>query len=1161
MSIQYQIKGEAKLFKLQWEDLINENEQNEQNQFQVQKANQKFLEIISSDFDSSKFAKNEFPKQWLKSNIVRQCENLHLAISFYRNDINTNLAVQIGEAISQCQLLENIEVSFLRNYILAQGSEGICAQLSKCKLATSISLDFNRIGIEKDVETNIIVLRILSSFKASMHQNRTNENIIQTLRKASNLRNSLETDALIKFTSQIPLFQSYIEQKLDQIHKKCCELMKLDSFSKDQVVYHIDSFSQKFFIILDGKVGVYTKLKDQNEQNNSNDSEDYKISERHNKKNKKLLQFAKELGPGSSFGELDLEGDKPREETIKCLSDCSFAILNKREFQTLIRQFEEEKLLKEMGFFSKLPIFQGWYFTKIKDIYQSTIKMKLKKNSVVFKEGQICQYVYIINEGDFVAKMKFEQNSGINDILSEDQKPIYKNEFSSKKDLKISVLSYPEMFGEEDIIKQQNRSYSVICESSEGSLLAISKEDFINKIMIDSNSNQFIMQRMANKSTNTSNRVQNIENLLSQYSNFVIDDKGNKNKERKSFSSQANNNQRRSTFITYSQSNSFMIPENKQKEYIPNRQLSPNKSKIEVSEDQNDIVLPKNEYFLQEIQQFNQFGYNESFEEENPMIPTSPIRDKRKKRTINLDQLQRPSSIHLLLEQDDINHQQKQLSPINQQRLYKSQSQSILSQQSFMNLQPTTNQTPNDKYIYKLKENYQSSLQQKLSVEKALEQQQEIISSKKQRLRESLTKDPLSEGFKKQLQIRFFNQFRETSLKSLQEHIPQQIVQETPKNINKNSLTKYRIDLMKNNKIIIPYSGKSGVKNYLRDMKKKVDEKLKKENENTPQSTQNKEQEYTNNRSKSVFFERNKDQSANQIKNAMLGTIINNYMGKLQPQGAQNDQRVLKLQTSQNSRKNSYSDQNTHQIQISSQNAQQKVQADSRKSSLSNFLSNQKQINISTVMEFKIKNQDINHHKLGSKAALSKVSQITPIHNMNSKINQRDASPLIKRIKQSQLLPLTQNSIITKQNLIQEYQKNSYHISTHINLQQAPTQTVANLSQSENQSQQNIYNQYSVQSFSDCLEGVRSKSFSNLSKIQNISSVKMNTLARISPNLSPSKRKNIQQKIPIYKFQKHQRTNKQCQLENQDNLNNLGNKTNIENNFVFQSKIKYTNQN
>ncbi|EAR90203.2 cyclic nucleotide-binding domain protein (macronuclear) [Tetrahymena thermophila SB210] len=998
-----------------------------------------------------------------------------------------------------------------------------------------------------------------------MHLNRTNENIIQTLRKASHLRNSIEIDALIKFTSQIPLFQSYIEQKLDQIHKKCCELMKLESFSKDQIVYHIDSFSQKFFVVLDGKVGVYTKIKDQNEQNNSNDSLDYKISERHNKKSKKLLQFVKELGPGSSFGELDLEGDKPREETIKCLSDCSFAILNKREFQTLIRQFEEEKLLKEMGFFAKLPIFQGWYFTKIRDIYQSTIKMKLKKNSIVFKEGQICQYVYIIAQGDFVAKMKFEQYSGINDILVEDQKSIYKNEFSSKKDLKISVLSYPEMFGEEDIIKQQNRSYSVICESSEGCLLAISKEDFINKIMIDSNSNQFIMQRMENKSSNTTNRVQNIENLLSQYSNFVIDDKSNKSKERESFSSQVNNNQRRSTFITYSQSNSFMIPENKQKENIPIRFPSPNKSKNEVSEDQNEIALPKNEYFLQEIQQFNQFGYNESFEEENPMIPTSPIRDKKKKRTINLDQLQRPGSIHLLIEQDNINNQQEQVSPINKQRLYKSQSQ------SFMNLQPTTNQATTDKYIFKLKENYQSSLQQKLSVEKALEQQQEMVSSKKQRLRESLTKDPLSEGFKKQLQIRFFNQFRETSLKSLQDHIPQQIVQETPKNINENSLTKYRIDLMKNNKIIIPYSGKSGVKNYLRDMQKKVDEKLKKENENTPQSSDNKEQEFTNNnkRSKSVFFERNKDQSVNQIQNIMLGKIINNYMEKTQQsQGNQNDQRVLKFKMTQNSKQNSCSDQRPNQNQISNQDSLQKMQADSRKSSISNMSNTQKQINISTVMEFKIKKQDITPHKLGSKAtstrsiqsSLSQFSQITPIHNMNLKINQRDVSPLIKRIKQSQLLPLTQSSIITKQNLIQEYQKNSYHISTHIKIQQAPTQTITNLSQSENQSQSNINNQYSVQSFTDCLEGVRSKSLNNLSKIQNNSSVKMNTFAKISPNLSPSKRKNIQQ-MPLYKFQIHQQANNRCQSENQDNINNLGKQINIQNNFIISSKAKYTNQN
>ncbi|KAL4473860.1 hypothetical protein ABPG74_022724 [Tetrahymena malaccensis] len=245
MSIQYKLKGQTNLFELQWEDLINENDENEQNEFKVQKANQRFLEIISSDFDSSKFAKNEFPKQWLTSNIVGQCENLEelqiflsefsfyfcgfneicqaivkckylkqIVISLYRNDINTNLAVQMGEAISQCQLLENIEVSFLRNYILAQGSEEICAQLSKCKLATSISLEFVRIGIEKDDETSIIGDQLSSckqirNLKLAVIQNQINSVSVSSCKYLGDLKISIVNVELKYFISQIFSIRQY----------------------------------------------------------------------------------------------------------------------------------------------------------------------------------------------------------------------------------------------------------------------------------------------------------------------------------------------------------------------------------------------------------------------------------------------------------------------------------------------------------------------------------------------------------------------------------------------------------------------------------------------------------------------------------------------------------------------------------------------------------------------------------------------------------------------------------------------------------------------------------------------------------------------------------------------------------------------------------------
>lgn len=47
------------------------------------------------------------------------------------------------------------------------------------------------------------------------------------------------------------------------------------------------------------------------------------------------MEVAK-LGIGKSFGELALINNKPRAATIKCASDCHFAVMNKDTYQRIL---------------------------------------------------------------------------------------------------------------------------------------------------------------------------------------------------------------------------------------------------------------------------------------------------------------------------------------------------------------------------------------------------------------------------------------------------------------------------------------------------------------------------------------------------------------------------------------------------------------------------------------------------------------------------------------------------------------------------------------------------------------------------------------------------------------------------------------------------------
>ena len=49
----------------------------------------------------------------------------------------------------------------------------------------------------------------------------------------------------------------------------------------------------------------------------------------------------KEIYTGDSFGELALLNYEPRRATIKCHTDCHFAILQRAEFNKILKEVEE----------------------------------------------------------------------------------------------------------------------------------------------------------------------------------------------------------------------------------------------------------------------------------------------------------------------------------------------------------------------------------------------------------------------------------------------------------------------------------------------------------------------------------------------------------------------------------------------------------------------------------------------------------------------------------------------------------------------------------------------------------------------------------------------------------------------------------------------------
>ncbi|RLG09542.1 hypothetical protein DRN73_09740 [Candidatus Pacearchaeota archaeon] len=88
--------------------------------------------------------------------------------------------------------------------------------------------------------------------------------------------------------SQMDLFKNFSKKELDELIKKS----KIESYKKNEIIFKEGDKGKSFYVILEGKVGIY-----------------------------KLGKPLNMLGKGEFFGEMAIIDDKPRSATCKSLSD------------------------------------------------------------------------------------------------------------------------------------------------------------------------------------------------------------------------------------------------------------------------------------------------------------------------------------------------------------------------------------------------------------------------------------------------------------------------------------------------------------------------------------------------------------------------------------------------------------------------------------------------------------------------------------------------------------------------------------------------------------------------------------------------------------------------------------------------------------------------
>ncbi|KAL4426768.1 hypothetical protein ABPG74_006546 [Tetrahymena malaccensis] len=446
-------------------------------------------------------------------------------------------------------------------------------------------------------------------------QNIELNDIIHALKKNFEDRNAIEIEKLQQQTKDIPFFKQYISQGDKDVHYKCCKYMKYEYAKKDETIFLIDTIGTKFYLILKGKVGVYIRLPKQvNIQNQ--DSPEKKQEEDDS------LTCVKVLNQGEAFGELALLNNKPRLASIIAHENTYLAVLDKKEFGIILKEKEEQKLLKEMGFFAKLPFFNGWNFNLVKLLYLNAFRVKYKKGDIVFQEGQEPVAVYIITEGQFDLEKTFDKEKRLEFWESENTNQIKNMRLASKKaKMNLRIASYVphELFGEEDIMNQNNkRTFSAICESATGECIMIKKRDFFIRILKEEGAKQYLKQRLQNKNNRMMEKIKNIRNSIYGFQNFLYNDQDGLKKQKEQ-NQEIFKNENFSQDAIKKFVNNQVHPSNFQADKDQHPKESP--SPTEVGSPDNFLSPQKQPYSRRSMTTFMNLFTNNQTEQNSPIIP------------------------------------------------------------------------------------------------------------------------------------------------------------------------------------------------------------------------------------------------------------------------------------------------------------------------------------------------------------------------------------------------------------------------------------------------------------------------------------------------------------------------------------------------------------
>ena len=305
---------------------------------------------------------------------------------------------------------------------------------------------------------------------------------LETLQKPSDQRDEFDIKVISLSTENVKFFQEYGPQT----HFECCRNMNWEHGKSQSTLFEIGSIGSKFYIILKGFVGIWVNLPKIVLDENGRALEQKEI----------VLTEIKTLGPGSSFGELALLDNRLRSAMIICKEDCEFAVLDKNNFNEILKEKEMKKLYENVDFLANMRVFHGFSFSSLKSLFYHTNEMKTIRKQVIYNKGDDPNSIYIIREGEFLVTTNVEMPKEEGNLKK-----------TALRTMELALFSKGHFFGEEEIMEKTKRKTTVVCVSQSAILYVLAKKEFYRRVYLEDYSRVFLKENLKIKKKFRENRI------------------------------------------------------------------------------------------------------------------------------------------------------------------------------------------------------------------------------------------------------------------------------------------------------------------------------------------------------------------------------------------------------------------------------------------------------------------------------------------------------------------------------------------------------------------------------------------------------------------------------------------------------------------------------